>query len=429
MSTEVGQMEQPPKRQKKKKRAMEHEQQIVEPAAYPRWRERWRRWRSGLQVRMTLSFVVATVLSLLLLEFVFGSFTWIFIQHQPFLRVLLNFVASGLFWALVAAPAGVLLGLLTTRGIILRMRRLGDATARFAEGDYSQRVPEAASDEIGQLERQFNTMAQQLVESIAQQKRLVEQQARIEERARIEQEMQTASYIQRSLLPKEIPALPGWQLAPFYQPAREVGGDFYDFLLLNDGRLGLVIGDVSGKGVPAALVMASTCTMLRAVAQGNPAPGEVLARVNELLHSTIPAGLFVTCFYGVLDPGTGCIRYANAGHDWPFRRSEGGIAELKATGMPLGLLPGTRYDEHEATVEPGDSVLFYSDGVVEAHNPAHAMFGLPRLKELLGTHPGGTALVDDLRSALTSFTGSNWEQEDDVTLVVLYRSSLNSDGG
>jgi serine phosphatase RsbU (regulator of sigma subunit) len=258
---------------------MEHEQHILEPVAHRSKRERWRRWRSGLQVRMTLSFVGATVLSLLLLEFVFGSFTLIFSQRQSLLtimtngeifRVFLGFVASGLFWALVAAPAGVLLGLLTTRSLSRRMRRLRDATARFAEGDSSQRVPEATSDEIGQLERQFNRMAQQLVESIAQQKRLVEQQARLEERARLEQELQTARYIQRSLLPKELPALPGWQLAPFYQPAREVGGDFYDFLLLNDGRLGLVIGDVSGKGVPAALVMASTCTMLRAVVQGNP---------------------------------------------------------------------------------------------------------------------------------------------------------------
>jgi serine phosphatase RsbU (regulator of sigma subunit) len=117
------------------------------------------------------------------------------------------------------------------------------------------------------------------------------------------------------------------------------------------------------------------------------------------------------------------MRYANAGHDWPLRRYNGGVAELKASGMPLGLLPGTSYDEHEEIVEPGDSVLLYSDGLIEAHNPAHAMFGLPRLKELLGTHPGGTALVDYLHKELASFTGSNWEQEGDVTLVVLCRSS------
>jgi serine phosphatase RsbU (regulator of sigma subunit) len=381
---------------------------------------------------MTLSFMGATVLSLLLLEFVFCIFTLIVSQRQSLLtimtngeifRVLLGFVASGLFWALVAAPAGVLLGLLTTRSILRRIGRLVHVTARLADGDYSQRVPETISDEIGQLERQFNTMAQQLVESIARQKLLVEQHVRIEERARMEQEMQTAGYIQRSLLPKEVPVLPGWQLVPFYQPAREVGGDFYDVLLLSDGRLGLVIGDVSGKGVPAALVMASTCTMLRAAAQGNPAPGEVLARVNELLHSTIPASMFVTCFYGVLDPHSGCMHYANAGHDWPFRHSKGGVAELKATGMPLGMLPRTSYDEHEEAMESGDSVLFYSDGLVEAHNSAHAMFGLPHLKEFLGTHPGGTALIDDLHNELASFTGPNWEQEEDVTLVVLCRSS------
>jgi hypothetical protein len=149
----------------------------------------------------------------------------------------------------------------------------------------------------------------------------------------MEQEMQTARYIQRSLLPKEVPALPGWQLAPFYQPAREVGGDFYDVLPLSEGRLGLVIGDVSGKGVPAALVMASACTMLRVAAQEHSAPGEVLARVNDLLHSSIPASMFVTCFYGILDPHSGCMRYANAGHDWPYRRTADGIAELKASSQ------------------------------------------------------------------------------------------------
>src|SRR5215471_7923852 len=127
---------------------MEREQQILEPATHRGWLERWWRWRSRLQLRMTLSFVGATVLSLLLLEFVSGSLTLMFSQHQSLLnimRVLLGFVASGLFWALVAAPAGVLFGLLTTRSIIQRIGRLGDAAARFAAGDYSQRVPEAAS--------------------------------------------------------------------------------------------------------------------------------------------------------------------------------------------------------------------------------------------------------------------------------------------
>jgi serine phosphatase RsbU (regulator of sigma subunit) len=326
---------------------------------------------------------------------------------------------SGLGWLLITAPIGAIFGVLTTRRLVRRVHRLVNATAQFANGDYTQHVPVSRQDEIGQLEQQFNQMAQQLVESIAQQQALVEQQARLEERARIEQELRAAQYIQRALLPKDVPTLPGWQLAPFYQPAREVGGDFYDFLPLADGRLGLVIGDATDKGMPAALLMATTCTMLRTAARETVSPGEVLARVNDLLYATVPSGMFATCFYGILDPGSGRLRYVNAGHDCPYLRHCEGVSELRATGMPLGMMPGTCYEEQEAILAPGESVLFFSDGLVEAHNAKRDMFGLPRLMALIGTHPGGSALIDFLLSELASFTGNDEEQEDDVTLVAL----------
>jgi serine phosphatase RsbU (regulator of sigma subunit) len=155
---------------------------------------------------------------------------------------------------------------LTTRGLIRRFHRLVSATAKFANGDFTQRVSVSRQDEIGQLERQFNQMAGQLVETMAQRQALIEQNVRLEERTRIEQEMRTAHLIQHSLLPKEVPSLSGWQIARYYQSAREVGGDLYDFISFEDGRLGLVIGDVTDKGVPAAMVMASTRSMLRAAA-------------------------------------------------------------------------------------------------------------------------------------------------------------------
>src|SRR4029453_17329433 len=134
------------------------------------------------------------------------------------------------------------------------------------------------------------------------------------------QDLRVARGIQHASLPKEVPTLAGWQITPFYQPAREVGGDFYDFHLLPEGKLGLVVGDATGKGVPAALVMSTTCGMLQAVARalGSSSPGEVLAQVNETLLARIPANMFVTCFYGVLDPHRGSLRYANAGHDLPY---------------------------------------------------------------------------------------------------------------
>lgn len=353
----------------------------------------------------------------------------IYVQMQPqtfggsFFSVAGVLLFTAVFWLIITAPIGAVFGALTTRGLVKRLHRLVKATGQFASGDYSQRVSISKKDEIGQLESQFNTMAQQLVESIAQQKTLIEQQTRLEERTRSEQELRTAQFIQRALLPKEVPPLPGWQVMPFYRPAREVGGDFYDFLPFEDGRLGIVIGDATDKGVPAALLMATACTMLRTAAQGSISPGEVLARVNDLLATTIPTGMFVTCFYAILDPANGGLCYANAGHDLPFWRHSSGVSELKATGMPLGMMPGSRYDIQEATVEPGDSLLFYSDGLVEAHNAERAMFGFPRLTTLMATHAGGTELVDFLLCELANFTGEHVEQEDDVTLMAIHRAS------
>jgi serine phosphatase RsbU (regulator of sigma subunit) len=330
-------------------------------------------------------------------------------------------LGTGLFWLIITAPIGAIFGILTTRGLIQRFHRLVNATAQFADGDYSQRVPVTKQDEIGQMEQQFNSMAQQLVESMDQRQVLIEQNARLEERTRIEQEMRTAHVIQHSLLPKEVPALSGWQIATYYQSAREVGGDLYDFISFEDGRLGLVIGDVTDKGVPAALVMATTRSMLRAAAQVNTSPGEVLARVNDLLYSDIPPNMFVTCFFAVLDPQSGRLCFANAGHDLPYRQQISSVCELHATGMPLGLMPGMQYEEQEVVVAIDESILFYSDGLVEAHNSKREMFGFPRLKTLLQEHIGDAKLIDCLLRELRGFTGEGWEQEDDMTLLTLER--------
>ena len=251
--------------------------------------------------------------------------------------------------------------------------------------------------------------------------------AEVKERERIEQELRVARQIQRSLLPEATPDLHGWRFAIYYQPAREVGGDFYDFLELEDGRLGLVVGDATGKGMPAALVMATTRGMLRAVAQNLDSPGEVLARVNDALYPDVPTAMFVTCFYAILDPAAGRLRYANAGHDLPYVLHHGeGTHELRATGMPLGLMPEMSYEEKEAVLGEGDSVLFYSDGLVEAHDPNYEMLGFPRLRALIAEHGKERSLVDFLLEALYTFTGDDWEQEDDITLLTLRRSAAGS---
>jgi serine phosphatase RsbU (regulator of sigma subunit)/predicted ester cyclase len=247
----------------------------------------------------------------------------------------------------------------------------------------------------------------------------------ISERERVEQELRVARSIQQASLPEQVPQLEGWQITPFYRPAREVGGDFYDFLELEDGRLGLVVGDATGKGVPAALVMASARSMLRAIAQalGSTSPGDVLGRVNDALFIDIPANMFVTCYYAILDPKRASLSYANAGHDLPYLWHGGEAEELRARGMPLGLMPGMSYEEKEIELDAGEGVLFYTDGLVEAHDPKGEMFGFPRLRALLADHGEERALVDLLLAELYSFVGEGWEQEDDITLLMLERSA------
>jgi serine phosphatase RsbU (regulator of sigma subunit)/anti-sigma regulatory factor (Ser/Thr protein kinase) len=269
----------------------------------------------------------------------------------------------------------------------------------------------------------LNDLATQAAPALRVAQLVRDKRAQDVDRERIEQELRVARLIQQTLLPKELPQLPDWQISSYYQPARAVGGDFYDFLYFDDGRLGIVIGDVTDKGVPAALVMATTRSILRSIAHASISVGKVLEQTNDLLHPDIPPNMFVTCLYAILDPVSGRIEYANAGQDLPCLRHGGEVSELRATGMPLGLMPGMFYEEKEITLAPGDSLLFYSDGLVEAHNASREMFGFPHLRKLLEENLDGTPVIDFLLAELASFTGDGWEQEDDVTLVTLHREN------
>ena len=272
--------------------------------------------------------------------------------------------------------AGVkLLVPLVSQGELIGLLNLGP---RLSQQEYSADDRKLLSD-----------LATQTAPAVRVAQLVRQQQQEAKERERIEQELKVARLIQQTLLPKTLPELPGYDVAAYYQPAREVGGDFYDFLDLEDGRFGLVVGDVTDKGVPAALVMATTRTMLRAAAQRLLSPGEVLQRVNDVLVQDIPPNMFVTCLYAILDTESGRLVYANAGHDLPYRRRAGrsdGAEELRARGMPLGLMPGMGYEEKEIVLEKGESVLFYSDGLVEAHDSRGEMFGFPRLRSLVAKH-------------------------------------------
>jgi predicted ester cyclase len=246
----------------------------------------------------------------------------------------------------------------------------------------------------------------------------------IRERERVHQELEVARTIQQASLPKEVPSLEEWQINPYCQPAREVGGDFYEFYQLDDGRVGFAVGDATGKGVPAALVMTGSCAYLGGVAAASDSsPGEALALANEALLARIPPNMFVTCFYAILDPKSGSLRYANAGHDLPYLHRNGDAEELRARGMPLGLMPGMSYEEGEVSLGEGTCLLFYSDGLVEAHNPQGEMFGFPRLRAFVAEHGTERSLEEALLEELYSFVGEGWEQEDDITLVTLRRSA------
>jgi serine phosphatase RsbU (regulator of sigma subunit)/anti-sigma regulatory factor (Ser/Thr protein kinase) len=243
----------------------------------------------------------------------------------------------------------------------------------------------------------------------------------------LEHELTVARIILETLLPSKIPEFSGWKSLAHWQPAKSVGGDFYDFIHLKDGRLGLIIGDVTDQGIPTSLVMAITKNIIHAMVRSYPSPGEVLSRINNLLYPRIPSNMFVTCLYAILDPKSGILSYANAGHDLPICRRLHGLEELRATGMPLGLLPDMDYEEGNITLEPGDAFLLYSDGLIEAHNPTREMFGVGRIWELVEEHQSGEGLVDSLLTTLCGFTGDQWEQEDDITLVLMQRDGLGID--
>jgi serine phosphatase RsbU (regulator of sigma subunit) len=284
---------------------------------------------------------------------------------------------------------------------------------------------EKKEEEVRQLNKDLEKRVAERTEQLKS--AMAKQQQEAQQRERIEQELRVARLIQQTLLPKSAPDLEDYQIAAYYQPAREVGGDFYDFFELGDGRLGLVVGDASGKGMPAALVMASTRSVLRAVAQRvGIVPGEVLAEANEILYPDIPPNMFVTCFYTILDPESGRLLYANAGHDLPYLRRVSGADELRARGMPLGLMPSMSYEEKEIVLKGGEAALFYSDGLVEAHDSRGEMFGFPRLRALISEHAEQGPLGEFLMDELYSFVGEGWEQEDDITLLTLRRSPTRS---
>jgi predicted ATPase/serine phosphatase RsbU (regulator of sigma subunit) len=277
----------------------------------------------------------------------------------------------------------------------------------------AQSLPGASQD---QLTTEFIRMTGRVAQLVRQ------QHAAAHAQQQIEQELRTARRIQQALLPKTLPRPAGWTLAVHYQPARAVGGDFYDVIELPEGRLGIVIGDVTDKGVPAALLMATVRGVLRGAAQRLQEPALVLQHVNDVLCPDIPSAMFITCLYAVLEVASGRLRLANAGHMIPFQRQAGAAADLQVAGLPLGAMAGMRYQEGEVELTPGTGLVFHSDGLAEAHNPQGEMFGFPRMRQLIAEQPAcDQTLITRLLDELAQFTGAGWEQEDDITVMTLER--------
>lgn len=249
---------------------------------------------------------------------------------------------------------------------------------------------------------------------------LAQEQARI----RLAQELQVAQRIQASLLPDALPDVPGYEIAHAWEPAREVGGDFYAFIPLQQGGLGLLMADVADKGVPAALFMATTSTLLRVSAQSHAEPDQALLHANAWVNANNREDMFVTAWYGVLDPASHRILFANAGHSLALHvaAEDGAIRMLRPAGMPLGVVEHLTLQRDSVTLAPGDLLVLYTDGVIDALNPAEEDFGQDRLEALLSDrrHESAQQVVDALRSAVLAHTGQA-PLYDDVTLVALRR--------
>jgi sigma-B regulation protein RsbU (phosphoserine phosphatase) len=244
------------------------------------------------------------------------------------------------------------------------------------------------------------------------------------DKGRMERELQMARDVQASLLPSGTPQFPGWEFVARWRPAREVAGDYYDFVPLGRGRLGVVMADVSDKGMPAALFMALTRSIVRASVIPAATPAKGIAVANRLVCADATGGMFVTLFYGQLDPETGALSYVNAGHNPPLlrRAGEDRLHEWMPTGMALGVLEDAQFEQRAVRLHPGDWVLLYTDGLTDAADTRSNRFGLERLKCVLldASHKDASAseIVAAVEGAVDGFTG-NAAPFDDMALVLI----------
>ena len=276
----------------------------------------------------------------------------------------------------------------------------------------------------------FTREDEQRIDALSVHAALAVENARLYESERemlkLEKKLVAAREVQRMLLPQELPSVPGLELSASTTPAEEVGGDLYDFIPFDDGSLALCVGDVSGKGLPASLLMANMQATVRAQAPTSLTPGECLRRTNRQLYHSTTSDKFVTALYGVIEPETGVFMYSNAGQDQPLMvHADGTVESLGGGGIMLGIADDFPYPELTATLPEGSSLVVYTDGVTEAVNGTGEMFGVERLRDVLGTlpHESADGIRKALLQALQDFTGEV-KQSDDITVLVVKKRAL-----
>ena len=341
------------------------------------------------------------------------SFFWSVPRDNPIAYVVLIALAIIAFLFLIAIGVTTVMVLGMGRSVTGAVRALTAGTRALHEGKLDHRIAVEGSDELWDVAASFNDMADNL------------ERTRVRELAaqRMEEELRLAGIIQDRLLPSGPPVLDRLELAGMSLPAREIGGDYYDYLLLDDGRLGLAVADVSGKGTPAALLMSAFRAALRSQDLGALGPAEIMARINRFIHESVDPGKFITAFLALLDPATGEIRYANAGHDAPLVvGSDGSVTELTGGGLILGMLPLIVYDEAAAVLDRGALLAIFTDGVTEAQNPAGEFYGAERLAEVLQRLRARPCadILHGLTEEIATFAGEG-PQSDDITVILARR--------
>ncbi len=330
--------------------------------------------------------------------------------EQSVSRIYLGvFIVLALFFGAILILIA-LIGFSLAGGITRTVGRLHLGTQQLRKGDLSAHIEIKSRDELGELADSFNLMVDDL-------NRMLEE---VKEKERLQGELEAAKNIQMQLLPQSLPSFPGYEISAVSQPAAQVGGDYYDFLSLANGVIGIAVGDVSGKGMPAALLMANLQASLRTLAQTIHPPDELVSGLNRVLHNNTAPHMYATFFFGILDPPKGVLRYVNAGHNAPVLCGDERLVYLQDGGLPLGVLADTAYQAGEIHLESGEMIALYSDGIVEAMNSDEVEFGEGRLIPLLQQHCGDPAeeIMKAVIREVETFCGT---PQDDVTLMIIKR--------